>query len=145
MDHTPVILVVEDDVSTLTLLGALVKRHHFESILVHDGREALRQLGANRFDALLLDLVLPEVDGFELLRHIKCTIPDLLPRTVVMTAASPSTISGCEELRLVQCLIRKPFEVADIDDAIRACVGAPPDEGMRIDSQAREHKQRKQQ
>jgi CheY-like chemotaxis protein len=141
MDHLPVILVVEDDAATLTLLGALVHRQHYQAILVDDGREALRRLGAQRFDALLLDLLLPEVNGFELLRHIKCTIPDLLPRTVVMTAASPATISGCEELRLVQRLIRKPFEVADVNDAIQACVGHPPEEKMRIDSRARERKQ----
>lgn len=115
------VLVVEDDLAIQQLLSTLVARHALMPVLAGDGRSAVAALGKASYGAILLDLLLPEENGFEVLRHIACTRPDLLPRVIVITAASDSVWSDCPYLDRVRTLMRKPFDLMRLEQEILLC------------------------
>jgi DNA-binding response OmpR family regulator len=65
------ILVVEDDQEINQLVSRTLRREGFEVASVLDGAEALRRLAAERFELVVLDLMVSEVDGWEVLRRIR--------------------------------------------------------------------------
>jgi DNA-binding response OmpR family regulator len=67
------ILMVEDDDATLSLLAAIAKHEGFDALLAADGEEAMSILMNRAVDAMVLDLLLPRTNGFDILRHCKCT------------------------------------------------------------------------
>ena len=83
-----VVLMVEDDHATLSLLAAVAKREGFEALLAADGAQALAIVHHHPVDAIVLDLLLPEISGFDILVYFKQKMPALLKRTIVITAAS---------------------------------------------------------
>ncbi|HEX8253559.1 MAG TPA: response regulator [Thermoanaerobaculia bacterium] len=107
----PHVLVIEDDPSTQTLFAAVLRLYGMESRIVSDGESALDAMRRTRFDAVVLDLMLPKVNGFEILRELKCTGRGILSRVVVCSAASESMLRDCEELRLVHKFLPKPVDL----------------------------------
>jgi DNA-binding response OmpR family regulator len=65
------ILVVEDDREINRLIAEALRREGYAASCAHDGAEALRLLAAERFQMVILDLMMPQVDGYEVLRHIR--------------------------------------------------------------------------
>lgn len=120
------ILIIEDDEPTRILLAAVARRNHFRPQLCADGREALEHLPSGTWAAIILDLLLPEVDGVEVLRELGRTAPHLLERVVVVTAAARGQYADCEELRAVHCVLRKPFELTALEEQILQCSASTP-------------------
>jgi CheY-like chemotaxis protein len=65
------VLAVDDDLNTLRLLDEILSSAGYEPISAASGQEALAMLSQVEVDAILLDLLMPEMDGFEVLRQIK--------------------------------------------------------------------------
>jgi len=65
------ILVVDDDEMVLMALGELLKPEGYEVHTVSSGAEALEKLDRNGYDLLMLDVIMPQMDGFELCRRIR--------------------------------------------------------------------------
>jgi CheY-like chemotaxis protein len=124
----PHILVIEDDPSTQTLFSAVLRHHGVECTVVGDGERALAELRRTRYDAIILDLLLPKVNGFEVLRELKCTSPATLSSVIVCSAVSEATLRDCEELRMVRKFLLKPIDINGLaDEVIRtARVAAAP-------------------
>jgi DNA-binding response OmpR family regulator len=64
-------LLIEDDRKLAALLREFLSQHGVEAVVAEDGAQALRELQAQRFDILLLDLMLPGMDGLSLTRRIR--------------------------------------------------------------------------
>jgi DNA-binding NtrC family response regulator len=77
------ILIVDDDEDQRTALAAMLSGCNYDTQLAADGQEALERLAAFNADVIVSDLVMPHMDGFELLRHLK-ERGDLTP-TIVLT------------------------------------------------------------
>src|SRR6266536_2141272 len=104
------ILVAEDDaVARATLTKGLEQQGHRVTATV-DGRQALELLATDGFDAVLLDIVMPEVDGFEVLRRMKAD-PRLrhLPVIVITSIDDVASAVRCIELGADDYLT-KPFD-----------------------------------
>jgi DNA-binding NtrC family response regulator len=80
------ILIVEDDRNTLSGLVEILEEEGYEVKGVDSGRKALRLLERDRFDILLTDLKMPEIDGMQLYEQTASTAPEM--KTIVMTAYS---------------------------------------------------------
>ncbi len=65
------ILLVEDDRFLRRAAEATLKRSGFTVVVAADGEEALRVVGPSRPDLILLDLIMPKIQGFEVLRRLK--------------------------------------------------------------------------
>src|ERR1035438_5679335 len=65
------ILIVDDDDRQRSALAAILSDGDFDTQMAADGQEALEKLTAFHADVIVADLVMPRMDGFELLRHLK--------------------------------------------------------------------------
>jgi DNA-binding response OmpR family regulator len=116
------ILLVEDDEPTHVLIKALCARIGIEIDVAGDGVHALELIRTRSYSALLLDLMLPRMNGFELLREIRACAPALLARTIIVTAASDMTLRDFDGGGAL-AMLRKPFDISDLMDALIACCG----------------------
>lgn len=112
----PMVLVVDDDAAIRVLISALLGRAGIESEFAVDGVEAIARLRTGRYDGIVLDLMMPGVSGFDVLQYLRCERRDMLPRTVVVTAAADRTLQYFSAAD-VHAVIRKPF---DIEELLRA-------------------------
>lgn len=117
----PAVLIVEDDEPTRSLLSAIVTRNGLRPVEAHDGRSARALLAHSTFDAVLLDLVLPEVSGAEILAELSETLPHVLERVIVVTAALEPEWLARIEVKRAHALIRKPFNVRELEKEMLAC------------------------
>ena len=111
-----VVLVVDDDRSTRLLLKKVLGHSGFSVELAEDGARAIELIGTRTYDAILLDLVMPQPDGFEVLRHIE-TIPSLLERVIVITGYPQQVASA----RVYAC-VSKPIDLSELVRLTRSCV-----------------------
>jgi pilus assembly protein CpaE len=65
------ILIVDDDLDTLKLVGLILQRHGYEIIAANGGLPALQKAAAERPDIILLDLMMPDLDGYEVTRRLR--------------------------------------------------------------------------
>jgi DNA-binding response OmpR family regulator len=119
------VLVIEDDRPTHALFIALVRRCGFEAISAFDGPAALGRMREERPDAIILDLLLPTLNGFQILSEIRRFAPDMLSTVVVVTAAAESLYRGCTELESVHAILRKPFKIDQLEDLLRRMLKEP--------------------
>jgi len=127
----PFVLLVDDNEATCTLITAVLHRE-FNVEVASDGNEAIEKLRTNQYAAILLDLRMPQPDGFAVLDHIKEHAPKQLRSVLVVTAAvAPSELARVKAYD-VCAVIRKPFDVETLLDAVKACVA--PGDGNPIGS-----------
>ena len=119
------ILVVDDDEAIQVLMSAIFRRHDVVVDIAADGEVALERLRHRQYDAVLLDLMLPLINGFDVIRELKSTEPDLLSRTIVLTAASDYTLRDFHDEGLVRRVMRKPFDLNELVAEVLACRAQP--------------------
>jgi CheY-like chemotaxis protein len=124
MDNSAAVLVVDDDVSTQRLLVAVIKRLGLEPKTANNGHEALSLIVGGAPAAMILDLLMPKMDGFEVLHVLKRTVPEVLTRTIVVTAAAGRMIDECAEIGEVARFLMKPLDIDELSDAVLRCVGS---------------------
>jgi DNA-binding response OmpR family regulator len=78
------ILVVEDDTVLARQIASTLTEAGHDPIVVHDGEKALDKTKATPFDLIVLDIILPGMDGFEVLRHLRAQ--HLVSRVLMLTA-----------------------------------------------------------
>lgn len=108
-------LVVEDDPAIRRLVSKLLTRRNIEIDVAHDGRTAVEKLREGRYSVLVLDLMVPEINGFELIDYLKqqnLNIP-----VAVVSAVSQQALTRLD-LDVVKLVISKPFDVDEFTKAI---------------------------
>src|SRR5438105_7767423 len=98
------VLVVEDDPTLCELLRVLLDRPGQEVRVAADGFDALRQIGYQDPDVILLDLMLPRKNGFDVVRELAALDSDVLQRVIVLTAASESMLRDFHEKRIFRMI-----------------------------------------
>jgi DNA-binding response OmpR family regulator len=91
------ILIVDDDLAVRVTVQELLKRAGYEVVSAESGEEALDIVAARPFDAALIDLVMPGMDGIELMNAFKEVAPDMV---LIMLTARGTMESAIEALRL---------------------------------------------
>lgn len=116
-----VVLIVDDDIGIQTLMRVLLERNHYQVEIAGDGVEALGKLSNGvTYSAILLDLMMPKMNGFELLTQLRALPAETLRRTIVFTAASESTLRGLDGTGIFR-VIRKPFDIHALVSAVCDC------------------------
>ena len=111
------------------MLGQLVelvlRRKGWNVTCAPDGHAAIDLLHTDLPDVLLLDLMLPDTSGFDVLDWIEKTNPSWLPHVVVFTAASSKVIADLERKHRICRIVRKPFDITRLVNGIALCAAAP--------------------
>ena len=115
------ILVVEDEKPISNLLRMSLEKAGYSCTCVFDGADAAAYLEYDRYDLILLDIMLPEIDGFELMEYIR---PMEIP--VIFITARGKVADKVKGLRAgAEDYIVKPFEIAEllarVDVVLRRC------------------------
>ena len=116
---SPRVLVVEDEDNIATALEFLITREGYGHDRVASGAEALPRIRDTRPDLVLLDVMLPEVSGYEICEGIR-TDPALAQVKVLMMTARGSAIERKRGMELgADGFISKPFELKDLRAEVR--------------------------
>ena len=111
------VLIIDDDAELCALLKEFLEREGFEVFFAHDGAQGLERIAAGGLDLVVLDLMLPGMDGFDLLRELR--VSSRMP--VLMLTAR-----GADEDRIVGLelgaddYLAKPFNPRELVARIRA-------------------------
>jgi DNA-binding NtrC family response regulator len=115
MPGTGAVLLVDDEAKILNALASAVRADGHEVVSTTDPREALRLLGGRPFDVLVLDNLMPELSGLDLIRELASTIPPADRPQVVMMTAHATVESAIEAMRLGAFdYLQKPFEIDEL-------------------------------
>lgn len=120
----PFVLLADDNEATCTLIVALLQAD-FVVDVARDGGEAIERLKTRQYSAILLDLLMPVIDGYAVLDFLRGERPDLLPHVLVVTASLGSREMQRVSNYAVRRIIAKPFEVDVLHAAVRDCAGLP--------------------
>ncbi len=120
-DRKSAVLVVEDDSAIRKLVTMVLKRHGYEVDIATDGIEAVRKLGVADYDVIVLDLMMPKLDGFAFLNTFEDSAR--LRKVIVTSAASPAVIRERMQ-RAPFDLLPKPFDIGDLVQRVQACIAA---------------------
>ena len=113
------VLVVDDEAGARRTLTRLLAKEGHEAVEAGDGREALRTLEAGVPDVILLDLMMPQMDGLELLEALQAHPQWKALPVVVLTALSDThTVNRARQLGAKAFLVKATFSVAEMLDHV---------------------------
>ncbi len=113
-------LVVDDDASIRVLVTRVLSRRGFLVDSARDGAEAIEMVLQNEYAVITLDLMMPRIDGFAVVKYLTEHKPELLKNVIVMTAFGESAMARvCPP---VVRFIEKPFEINDLVAEAARCI-----------------------
>jgi CheY-like chemotaxis protein len=115
------VLVADDDQSIRRLVCTIVKRENLQVDCVADGQQAIDMLKQHEYSVILLDLMMPNVNGFGVIEYLRTHPPARKPVVLVISAYADQKYKDVDPT-VVAGVLRKPFEVADIGNLVRQCV-----------------------
>jgi len=118
----PRVLVVEDEPDMNNLLADVLRAFDFQPVQAADGREALDRLGEQRPDAVILDLMLPGMSGYELCRRLKTSGETAPIPVLILTALDRETDRRTAYEAGADDYMTKPFAPETLIERLRACL-----------------------
>ena len=117
---TPRVMVVDDDEFILEILEKIIRREGFEVTAISSAREALEKLESEKIEAVISDIVMPEMDGIELLKQVKSKYPEI--RVLMITGHTGRY--GSESVMDIGAdgFISKPFKNIEITRTLRRLI-----------------------
>jgi len=114
------ILIVDDDVEIHGLLRACLQSLGYDTVATDNGRRGLEMLASGEFNVAILDLMLPDLNGMEILRRIRQQRPEI---EIIVLTAYASLETAIEAMRLgAYDYVTKPFYADTIRSAVRRAV-----------------------
>jgi CheY-like chemotaxis protein len=115
--RNPRVLVVDDDDSIRILVKSLLRHEGFEVECARDGIEAIEMLSKSDYDAVILDVMMPRLDGIGVVRHLAINDRDALNHTILLTASHADDIWE----QPVFDVVTKPFDIHYFVEKTRQC------------------------
>lgn len=118
------ILVIEDDPALAKNLVSTILRCGFEAESVNDGKSAIEKIATGKFDLALLDLMIPQLNGYEVLKQIQ---REGIPIPIIVVSAKDGEYDQADALDLgADDFIVKPFNAVTLESRIRAVLRRRP-------------------
>lgn len=116
------VLVVEDDEAIRGLLRSVLRRDGYAVAEARDGVEALEKMREHTFAVVLLDLMMPRMNGWEVLDVLARDAAAQLACVIVISAALPKKPLPPEHQSAVFGMLPKPFDLEQVRTLVRQCV-----------------------
>jgi DNA-binding response OmpR family regulator len=121
------ILIVDDEPLTLDLIRLTLTTDGFHVVAASSGKDALRLIAEQPFDLLMLDMMMPELTGHDVLRRLPSIITDTPPVIMLSAVDTSDAQQTSEELGAIGYL-KKPISRGSLLDAVYAALGTSTDE-----------------
>ncbi len=121
------VLVVDDDIDNARMLAQLLEEEGYETMVAHSGSQALQCWEAGSYDAALLDVVMPDMSGWELARRLRTHSGDVL---LAMITGADVRGQNRSNLALVDAVFRKPIDIDALDEFLSGVETRRDEENM---------------
>lgn len=122
LEERPRALVVEDERAIARLVGLTLERLDFEVEIAPDGLDALERIHRRAPDLILLDVMLPYVDGFDILRRVRTLYGDSV-RVIMLTSKSEDEDVFNGYRAGADAYLNKPFNPLELTTFVRRVMG----------------------
>lgn len=124
MDEKASVLIVDDDVNLCETLADILQEKGYRTVVAHDGQNAIKEVKSQRFDLALIDIVMPDMNGVEVLQRIRTIDPQLT--TILTTGHTALDHSVSEAIEAgVAGVLYKPLDINAIVDMIEGRAKKP--------------------
>ncbi len=106
------VLIIDDNEQITKMISSFLDMSNHDCTVVNDGKEGLELIKTKQYDSIVLDLAMPEFDGYEILDTVQREDPSQLSKIIILTASSIpiETIRKFKELGVSSCL-QKPVDI----------------------------------
>lgn len=122
----PVVLVADDDEDILLLLGVRLERAGYDVVTAKDGIEALDAAERRTPDIAVIDVMMPRMDGHELVRRLRARPKTAALPILVLTAAVQDRIAEASAAAGADAHMRKPFSPRELVARLDELLGRAP-------------------
>jgi DNA-binding response OmpR family regulator len=119
------ILVADDDPDLLDLLKMDLGFQGYEVLAAANGKDALQMAMAERLDLVLLDVMMPYIDGYHVAYELTNKLGTKAPRIVIMTSRDTVKEKGIALMSGAMEVLQKPFEMAKLHERLAAILAKP--------------------
>lgn len=107
------VLIIDDDVDMRRLISFGVTRSGYDHVLAENGVEAIQILTTQQFDVILVDIMMPVMDGLRFLRWLKQEVKSTTPVIVLTSTQKPDLLSEVKEMGAA-AFVEKPVKLVDL-------------------------------
>ena len=118
------ILIADDDPDLIDLLESFFRGQGYEVTAKVNGKEALQAAESEKFDLVLLDVMMPYIDGYHVASEISSRLGSEAPKIIIMTSRDTASEKGIALLSGASEVIQKPFSLDDVNARVKAALGA---------------------
>jgi DNA-binding response OmpR family regulator len=109
---TPTILIVDDNPDWVGFVDRILTQHHFSTLRAYSGQECLELVRSRTVDVIVLDVMMPGMDGLEVCRHLKQVVPT--PPIILLTAKDDMTTRSAGMSLGASDFLIKPINPRDL-------------------------------
>jgi len=117
------VLVVDDDADIAKMLKIRIEAEGYEFMSAMDGKEMLEALNIKKPDVILLDIMLPGMDGYSVLREMRKNERYFDIPVIILSAKEKKKVGDLFMLEKAVFFIEKPFDIKDLLEKIRIAMG----------------------
>ncbi len=106
------VLIIDDNEQITKMISTFLDMSNHDCTVVNDGKEGIELIKTKQYDSIILDLAMPEFDGYEILDTLQNEDPSQLSKIIILTASSIpiETVRKFKELGVSSCL-QKPVDI----------------------------------
>ncbi|MBU1355566.1 MAG: response regulator [Candidatus Edwardsbacteria bacterium] len=123
MEAMKKILVADDDNNVLFLITELLTRQNYQVFQAVNGDQALREAGSLHPDLMVLDIMMPGIDGIEVCRRIKASPDTRDIRVIMLTAKTSGRDIEAGMAAGADYYLTKPFRINELTEKIKELIG----------------------
>ena len=116
-------MIADDDPDIVDLLETYYKKKGYQVTVVVNGKEALQVVEAGKFDLVLMDVMMPYIDGYHVAYEITSKLGADAPRIIIMTSRDVASEKGIAMLSGALEVVQKPFTLDELDKRVEALLG----------------------
>ena len=117
------ILIADDDPDIVDLLETYFKGKEYDVVIVTNGKDALKKAENEKFDIILLDVMMPYIDGYHVAYEISSKQENSPPKIVIMTSRDVASEKGIALLSGAAEVVQKPFSLEELQSKIDSALG----------------------
>jgi CheY-like chemotaxis protein len=115
-------LIAEDDEALRRMMVALLRPLDIQVDEARDGLEAVERLRDQRYDVVIVDLMMPRVDGYSVIRYLEQKQPQA--RAIVTSAVNDDDLAPVARSNVVRGVLSKPFDIDEFSTSVRDAIAA---------------------